>query len=70
MNSDLEGLMRWSATVGISININKTKAMILGSNYNLERLKLIDLPSIIVSNTRSNAVTLSPIKLDKYIGNI
>lgn len=47
----MEGLVKWSNSVGISINVNKTKAMILGSNHNLRRLQEIDLPPIIIGNS-------------------
>ena len=50
INRDLENILRWTEKIGISINSSKTKALIFGSKYNLNRLQYMNIPSIILNN--------------------
>lgn len=51
INTDLMNIMAWAKTVGITVNIKKTKAMIFGSNYNLSKIDYASLLPVILNNT-------------------
>ena len=51
LNIDLNELVNWSKKIGIEINIKKTRAMILGSSYNLSRIDNLDILPVLISNT-------------------
>ena len=49
VNDDIEKLIAWAKRLGISVNANKTKAMICGSAHNLKLLETMSYPPIIVN---------------------
>lgn len=50
LNGDIARFVRWSSEVGLSLNSNKTKFIIIGSNYNLRKIDSIDLPNLTVQD--------------------
>lgn len=50
LNDDLANIEKWSSEIGIDININKTQAMVLGTNYNLQKFNKLILPAIVIKN--------------------
>ena len=50
LNVDAASLVNWTKNSGLQLNANKTQAIILGSNHNLNLLKQMDVAPIIVDN--------------------
>ena len=51
LNFDLNELFSWSRKMEIEIKLKKTKSMILGSTYNLNRIDVLDISPIVINNT-------------------
>ncbi|KAH0557381.1 ubiquitin-conjugating enzyme E2 G1 [Cotesia glomerata] len=63
MNEDLAAVLEWCRLNKLKINASKTKAMILGSAFNINLIKLDQIPSIVLGNENIDYVVSF-----KYLG--